>query len=159
MLDRTVVARTVQGAGAVLSALGAPQFRPGTTISQGARNIVEAMEAGGVRRLVMISASGAGDTRNDLSVKVRLGLPLVRKWMKEMEVQEEIVRGSALDWTLVRSGQLTDGPGGNQWVTDLRTQGGARGTADRADLAAFMLRVLEQDRWIRESPVFFSVRV
>jgi hypothetical protein len=51
------------GQQAVLSALGARTLRPNTLLSDGLREILGAMEASGVSRILWESALGVGETR------------------------------------------------------------------------------------------------
>ena len=69
--------------------------------------------------------------------------------MDDKEVQEALVRASALDWTLVRPSGLTDGPGvgsvlsGPGSLKDSLPAGRIpRGQVTRADTAAFLVRAL-----------------
>jgi putative NADH-flavin reductase len=56
----------VPGHDAVLSALGALSLRPTTLPSDAAREIVAAMQAHGVRRIIWQSSLGVGETRGHL---------------------------------------------------------------------------------------------
>lgn len=140
-LDPEAVNSTISGVEAVVSLLGAPQSRPGTTMSVGTQNVVQAMVANQVRRLVLVSSDGVGDSRQQLPIGLRVGLPFVRKFMTEKAAQERIVRASGLDWTLIRPGQLTDGPETGNLATS-RDQGKVTGKVSRSDLAKFILNQL-----------------
>jgi uncharacterized protein YbjT (DUF2867 family) len=77
--------------------------------SEGTRRVVEAMQRGGVRRLVVQSTYGLGETRRRLTWQLKAFFSLViAPQVRDTERQEEIVRGSGLDWTLVRPVVLTD---------------------------------------------------
>lgn len=111
VLDPDRVVHTVQGVDAVVCALGAPP-RSGSSIrEQGTRLIVEAMEATGVRRLVVQSSHGIGETADELPWLMRwLIVPFYLKGaFEDHERQEAVVHGSSLDWTLIRPPHLTDG--------------------------------------------------
>jgi nucleoside-diphosphate-sugar epimerase len=77
--------------------------------SQGTANVVEAMRASGVRRLVVQSTYGIGETyaRLPLSLKAFFTL-VIRPQVADHVRQEELVRTSGLDWTLVRPVVLHD---------------------------------------------------
>jgi nucleoside-diphosphate-sugar epimerase len=65
ILDAGDVEQAVAGAEAVLTTVGAPfSFAPVTVYSEGIRNIIRAMRATGVRRVVAVT-SGATDPRFD----------------------------------------------------------------------------------------------
>ena len=65
VLDPASVESAVAGQEAVLSTIGAGAGRTGLR-ADGTRNIVEAMEKIGVRRLVCQSSLGVGDSRDNL---------------------------------------------------------------------------------------------
>lgn len=154
-LDPVAVERALDGHDAVLCALGRPAIRPGRTRSHGTRNIVQAMEHSGPRRLICQSTIGIGDTRPLLPPLYRyLLVPLLlRPTFAEHARQEAAVRASQLDWTIVRAGALTDGE---------RTGGYRHGfpptdrslafEISRADVAAFTLDVLADNAYVRASP-------
>ena len=78
--------------------------------SRGTAAAVAAMRRHGVRRLVVQSSYGVGETRDRLPLSSRLVFALVlRPQIADHEVQERIVRTSGLDWTIVQPVYLTDG--------------------------------------------------
>lgn len=77
--------------------------------SAGTRNAIEAMTQHGVRRLVVQTTYGLGETRKKLSLAWKLTFSLLlRPQIKDTEIQEVLVRTSGLNWTLVRPVGLTD---------------------------------------------------
>jgi putative NADH-flavin reductase len=143
VLDAASLVTAVAGQDAVISSLGSKLSRKPTTLfSEGTRNLITAMKGNKVRRLVCITGVGAGDSRGHGGFLYdRIVNPLLLKEIyRDKDRQEEIVRGSGLDWTLVRPGQLTDGPRTNQTraLTDLT--GVKMGKISRADTAAFLLQ-------------------
>ena len=155
VLDRGMVKTLIAGVDAVVCLPGASQTKPGSIMSDGTRNIVQAMEATGVRRLVLVSSDGAGETRTELPLTLRLGSFFVKKFMAEKEAQEKIVRASDLDWTIVRPGQLTDGPITGKVATN-RAGRKLTGKVSRADLAVFLLGQLADRSSIHHSPQLFE---
>jgi hypothetical protein len=59
---------------------------------------------------------------------------------------------SRLDWTIVRPGGLTDGPRTGDYLhgTDVDVEAAP---ITRADVADFLLRVLERNLYVREAPL------
>jgi putative NADH-flavin reductase len=148
------VGRTVAGHDAVLFAVGAGPKR--TTIrAQGTRIVIEAMQAANVKRLVCLSSFGVGDSRNDLSLFTRyvvVGI-FLRHAFADHERQERVVKECALDWTLVRPPHLKDGLHTGIYQHGLTlAYGNIEGWISRGDLADFMLKQLEDDRYIRQAP-------
>ena len=151
VLDATAVERAVAGHDAVLCAVGRPATKPGKVRSQGTRNIVQAMQRAGVRRLVCHSTLGTGDTRATLPPLYRYALVplLLRPTFTEHERQEAVVRASRLDWTIVRAGALTDG---ERTGTYRHGRPGAEFKISRADVADFALGLVADGTYLRESP-------
>ena len=77
--------------------------------SAGTRNVITAMRKHGVRRLVVQSSFGVGETRNNLRLLDRLFFSLLLKpQIDDTEAQELEVRESRLDWVLAQPVHLTD---------------------------------------------------
>ncbi|TXS39329.1 NAD(P)-dependent oxidoreductase [Streptomyces sp. OR43] len=153
--DPAAVDAAVAGTDAVLSALGARFSKRAITLySASAAALTDAMARHGIKRLLAISSSIADPAWRptgahffnhvlDPLVNRRLG----RTLHADMRRMEDVIRGTDLDWTLVRPSGLFEHP----VVTDYRT---APVSADgvftaRADLAASMLRELEERRYVR----------
>jgi len=156
-LDEQALARALEGCEAVVSSLGTPMspFNEVTLLSRASRALVSAMERANVRRLVCITGLGAGDSRGHGGFMFdAFVLPvLLRNVYRDKDRQEAIVRASALDWVLVRPMILTDEPakGAVRAQTDLSDVHG--GAIARADVAAFVVRQLTSDEWLRQAPL------
>ena len=153
VLDPAAVDAAVQGQDAALVALGAGA--KGQLRAPGTRNVVEAMQRHGVRRLVCLSTLGGGDSRPLLTFfwkRIMFGL-LLREAYADHQAQEAIVRESGLDWTLVRPGAFTDGPATGAYKHGFpATERGLKLKISRADVADFMLRQLGDPRYLRQAP-------
>jgi uncharacterized protein YbjT (DUF2867 family) len=155
--DERALARALEGCSGVLSALGTAMspFREVTLLSVATRALVTAMEAQNVRRLVCITGLGAGDSRGHGGVLFdTLIFPLLlRKVYDDKNRQEDAVRGSKLDWVLVRPVVLNDKParGAVRALTDLSAIHG--GTVARGDVAKFVVQQLTDDTWLRRAPL------
>jgi putative NADH-flavin reductase len=155
VMDPSAVACAVEGQNAVLCALGAATpLRRDRTLVQGVRHIVDAMDRGGVRRLVYLSFLGVRHGRTQLSFIGRVIVSrLLRNVVADHEAKEEIIRRSGLDWIIVRPPRLTNG----QRTGVYREGADIRATSllpriSRADLADFMLRQLSDDTYVRKTP-------
>jgi len=165
--DPAALERSVKGADAVLSGLGAGSKSDAGVASQGTRAIVQAMKAMGVRRIVVVSAAPVstvpspgrptppkhdpGDgfvMRNFLSPLTKAAL---RNTYADLALMEDVLRDSGLDWIVVRPPRLTDKP----LTGTYRTASGRnlrRGIfISRADVAHLMLRVLAQPETIKQT--------
>ncbi|MGB5284528.1 MAG: NAD(P)-binding oxidoreductase [Polyangiales bacterium] len=82
---------------------------PDDVRSSGTRNVIAAMRKHGVRRLVVQSSYGVGETRGSLRWIERLFFGLLLKpQIADTEVQELVVRESGVDWVLAQPVHLTD---------------------------------------------------
>lgn len=152
VLDPAAVVQAVGGADAVVVSLGGTSDNPGDVVSRGTQNVVAAMQAAGVRRLIIVTSLGVGDSRTQVPIAFKLLMQTVlRASMQDKERQEEIVRASGLDWTIVRPGGLTDDP-----VTGKYTVSTGRdvvaGRIARADVADFILNQLSSAEYVGQAP-------
>ncbi|MEL7047942.1 MAG: SDR family oxidoreductase [Pseudomonadota bacterium] len=112
VMDQAAVSDAVAGHDAVIVVLGAGMSRKSKVRSVGTANIVAAMKSNGVRRLICQSTLGAHESWGNLNFywkRIMFGA-LLRPVFLDHQVQEDIVRGSGLDWTIVRPSALTDEP-------------------------------------------------
>src|SRR5882724_7771285 len=131
------------GHDAVLSALGPPGPGPTTIVGDAARSTVTAMQATGVRRLLVVGVAVLFEHQGILSAILRR--TLLRNVAKDSAEMERVVMASGLDWTIVRPPRLTNGPLTRRYgVSDDRMPRGARLTVSRADVADFLLEELER---------------
>jgi putative NADH-flavin reductase len=144
----------IPGHEAVLSALGIRSLRPNTLLSDAAQEIVRAMEANGVRRLLWESSLGVGETRGQLGPLYNWVLIplLLRHVFADKERQEQILRSSSLDWTIVQPASLTNGPRTSTYRVGQRACAGRLfPRISRADVAHFMLEELTTRARVRQT--------
>lgn len=155
--DEASLTRAIAGCDAVISSLGTAMspFREVTMLSTATGALIRVMAAQKVQRLVCITGLGAGDSRGHGGFFFdRVFLPLLlRKVYDDKNRQEDAIRASALDWTIVRPTVLNDKPaqGHVRAVTDLTTVHG--GSIARADVAEFVVQQLTTDTWLRKTPL------
>lgn len=152
--DVIALAALLDDADAVLSALG-PTAKEPTLHRDTAAALVPAMEAAGVRRFIGISGAGIdvpGDRKalRDRLISAliaRLGGPVVA----DKPAEYQIWAGSGLDWTLVRPPRLRDGEATGAVQHDAHRSTSST-SMRRADLAAFLVDVLEGDLYVQAAP-------
>ncbi len=148
-----LVQSAVRGHDAVIvtaSASGLKGFRDNPAyFSQGTGYVIDAMRLHGVRRLVVLSALGTGDSRKlvNFFVDKLLVSFLLRVPFEDHERQERLVRGSGLDWVIARPGRLTNGPSRRQYVKKTAVEP-VPGSISRADLADFLVEAAEVNDWV-----------
>jgi putative NADH-flavin reductase len=151
----------VAGQDAVLSALGlrlpgiAPWSKPEVPdfLTKSTPAIVEAMKAEGVKRILAISAGGAGDSYAKVPgmFKAFMKTTALKRVYPELEVMERVFFASGLDVCIPRPTGLTDGPVTGQ-VKVVEGMAG-RATISRADVAAWMLDELEKPKYAGKAPM------
>jgi putative NADH-flavin reductase len=144
----------IPGHDAALSALGTRSLGRTTLPSDAAREIVRAMEANGVRRILWESSLGVGESRRQPGPLYNwLLVPLLlRHAFADKERPEAILRASALDWTIVRPAALTNGPRtGAYRVGSDACAGRLFPRISRADVAHFMLEELVRRAHVRQA--------
>ena len=154
VLDAATVESAIAGHEGILVTIGAGSIRTALR-EEGTRNIVEAMQSTGVKRLVCQSSLGVGDSRTNLPFFTKyiiVGI-FLRHAFADHELQEAVVRQSSLDWTIVRPPHLKDGPRTEVYrhgfsTTDKRI----KGWISRADVADFMLKQLVDDTYLHQAP-------
>ena len=149
--DAKAVTEVVEGQDAVVSALGATRRTQVAVCTNGVANIVAAMTARGVRRLVVVSAFGAADS-HDRSMYTRLVWLSMRAKMEDKQTMEQVVRSSGRDWTIVRPPALGNQKPRGTYETsaDLRMRITSR--VSRADLADFILREVHRPTCVGATP-------
>ena len=158
-----VIARTLALSGILnlLLRMAAPLLillifaRKETTLSDGTKSIVQAMEKLGVKRFICESSLGVGDSKGRLGLLYTYVLiPLfLRGLFADKEVQERIIRDSGLDWVIVRPAALTNGPrrGAYRHGEDIGHWMFTR-KISRSDVADFMLKQLTENRYLHMTP-------
>ena len=150
MREPQAIAEALQGQEAVLSALGTGKVMfPNRLQERSLGNIVPAMEQAGVRRLIVMSAFGVGNTARDASLVQRLMYAtLLAAVFADKARGEERVRASTLDWTIVYPTVLTDGARTGQYRVGETLAMQGLPTISRADVAHFMLGELGSRAYI-----------
>src|SRR5215211_267249 len=158
-LDPIVVQRALAGVEVVIQSLGlsvGPEliFRPVRLFSEATRILVAGMKKAGRKRLICVTGFGTGDSRGrgglvyDAAFCVLLG-----RVYEDKDVQEQIIRRSGLQWTIVRPVILTNGPktGAYRALSDPRDW--RCGFISRADVADFLIKQIDENTFVGATPV------
>ncbi len=150
------VERLVAGTDLVVSLFGHVKGSPDWLQTEGTENIVAAMKKHGVDRIISLSGGGLPYPEKD-----RPGLSdNIIRWVMKLAVPQilndavrhaAVLRNSGLQWTIVRGPRLTNEPKrGDYRVGWVGVNGGTK--LGRADLADFILRLVEEERYDGEMP-------
>lgn len=146
VFDPSTVDQAVQGQDAVICALGAGTELKKTTIrTTGTTNIISSMHKNDVKRLMVVTAMGVGDSWNTLSLFNKLFFAtLLKSSRDDHETQEAAVKESGLDWTIIRPSGLTDTPRTGVYAFGENIPAKTSKIA-RADVADLILKEVGQD--------------
>jgi uncharacterized protein YbjT (DUF2867 family) len=141
--DAAAVAERLAGADAVVFAAGAG---PGSSAERnytldrdGATTLADAAARAGVARYVLVSAISADDFDPDST-------EIFQVYLRAKSEADAYVRGTDLDWTIVRPGTLTNDPATGRVRVAERT---GRGEIPRADVAAVVAACLAEPATVR----------
>jgi putative NADH-flavin reductase len=153
--DLQAVERVVKDQDAVISALG-PSGKQSDVMQSAGINLTDAMEKFGVKRLVVLTGAGVDDPLDRPQISDRLITGLLKFTAPEVYEDSQrgvnLVRGTSLDWTVVRVPRLVDGKRMGQVRTGSVGVGTGR-QVTRADVAAFLLSQVADTTYLRKSPV------
>ncbi len=131
------IGAAVEGCDAIVFAAGAGPgsgaARKETMDFGGAAKLVEAAEARGARRYLMLSSMGAGDPE--------AGSEAMRPYLRAKARADERLQSSGLDYTIVRPGSLTNEEGTGR--VEAAEHLGRRGEIPREDVARTLASALE----------------
>lgn len=150
VLDDAHVGRVLEGADAVLSALGAPSLeQPGKVLSGGMKTIVRVMQRRGLSRIVALAGSGIMD---DPRGGLRHDQPEFPAMFKPISDEHagtwKALRETPLDWTVACATTLVSGsaPSRVRTMADRLPDGGVE--IGLADVAQFMLDELNRRAFV-----------
>jgi putative NADH-flavin reductase len=156
LADEPLIESAVSGADSVISALGPRGASKNKPITEGMQNIITAMKKQNVRRLVITSTLSAKDLNDPLNFRTKAMVNLVKVTMrdayKEIVSTAETVRNSDLDWTIVRLTMLNNNPKSGKVKVGYVGKGEVGTWISRADLAEFLLRQVQDTKYLRQAP-------
>lgn len=160
LTDNQAILKALDGVDAVISALGPiSNHPPGLPITNGYKVIVKCMEQKNVKRLLALSTPSYHDKENDKFSLVTYFLISSVKLFFNQAYQEingsaEVITSSNLDWTLFRVTILNNSTSDTTLKTGYVGSSGINLT--RRDIAKFCIDEIENNKFIRKSPVIYS---
>ena len=156
VLDVETLEKAVVGQDAVLCALGHKRwFYPNTILSGGTTNIIKTMENHNVKRLICETSLGIGDSIGRMGLYYTFFvIPFILPfYFWDKKKQEQAVKLSSLEWTIIRPGALNNKPPRGKYKHGSKIGNWFYTVGiSRADVADFMLNQLEDKKYIHSSP-------
>ncbi|MCG2807080.1 MAG: NAD(P)H-binding protein [Coriobacteriia bacterium] len=152
VLEPDTLPEALDGCDLVISLVAPRPRRSGNVYTEGMRNLANAAIAANVRRLIAVSAEGAGVESSTLPLGHRLvrRIPIVSRLYPAIALMEsELTARDDLNWTVVRPAILTNRTATGSYRVAEGTVVPDGLSISRADLAAFLLDVAENERFIR----------
>lgn len=147
------------GVDAVIQVLGVRLGREtvlkGTKLfSLATRVLVDEMQDMGVKRLIVVTGLGAGNSRGAGSfIHNYVVFPLVlQRIYDDKGAQEEMITSSHLDWTIVRPGILTNGPASGRYHALIDAEAWRSGFVSRRDVADYLVHQIADRSCIGKTP-------
>jgi putative NADH-flavin reductase len=160
--DLVSVGHTIEGADAVLSALGAKSLKKEDVLERAVPQIVAAMQETisqpkPVRRIIVLGSAGALPTSLDKQSAWRRWIvqnivySTFLKWPVASQISQwNDLSHSNLDWTMVMPSMLTNAPARGTYRIDGEALPRNGSRISRADVADFMMQQIDNTQWIRK---------
>jgi putative NADH-flavin reductase len=143
VLEPQTIDKVLNGKDVVVSAIGVHDRAPTSLYSEGIANMLQAMQAAHVRRLMCVSASGLqpGPVWQRLFAKPILWA-VFKEMYSDLVRMEAIVERSPIDWTILRPPRLTNAPRTGHYQVGLNKHLSPGLMISRADLADYIVKHL-----------------
>jgi len=163
-LNKFTLAEAMQGCQAVMSTLNIsrvsdfPWAKLRTSkdfLSSSMTKIIEISAEQGINRIIITTAWGVAETKKDIPFWFRwlIDRSNIRYPYLDHERQEEMLKQSGMNWTIVRPAGLTNSGKEKQVVVSLNNSPKPHLRIGRRNVALFMLDALENKLYIRQCPV------
>lgn len=155
--DMELIAKAVKGSKAVISLLAPRGMSKGMPLSKATERILTVLEEHKVKRFICVSTPSATDREDSFDIRFKLAVALVRLSVPfahgDVVRTATAVRGSELDWTIVRVGMLTDKSMPGPVRVGYLGKGRVRlFSLSRASLAEFLLDQVTETAYVRKAP-------
>jgi putative NADH-flavin reductase len=127
---------------------------PLDVLSVSMKNTVRAMDENGIKRIVLMSALGAGDSAKELPgiARMLINLTNIKYSYDDHNIEEKVLENSNLEWTIVRPVGLNDRNDNLSVLFNLKGVGKIKNTISRNAVAHFMIDCIEKGQFIRQKP-------
>ncbi|HMJ47654.1 MAG TPA: NAD(P)H-binding protein [Ferruginibacter sp.] len=150
--DKETIIKAVEGKDAVLSCIGrGKSLHSQDLITAVMGNLLSAMEAQHLNRLIFLSAFGVGETYKQANLLQKIIFStFLKNLYADKNKAELLLHNSKLAWTLLYPVVLTNGPRTNNYRSAEKLPMKGMPKISRADVAEQMLCQLTDQRYIRK---------
>ncbi len=156
------VLAVVVGSDAVISALGPTRNAVDQVelFGRWAGHLVEAMEAHGPARVVILSGAAVDVPGERKALGDRIASAVVRIFVRHVvaakQAEFDVISRSRLEWVAVRPPRVVPGPRTGRYESGTSLRLGPRSRISQPDLAELLLRQVSDDTWLRQAPFVSS---
>jgi len=110
--DKNIIAKVINDSDVIISLLGPTGKANDSSLSNGMKNIIEAMKGANKNRIISISTGSVKDNYDKSDFSYNLFVKIIKlffsKSYDKIKKISDIIRNSNFDWTLVRIGLLNN---------------------------------------------------
>jgi uncharacterized protein YbjT (DUF2867 family) len=161
--DIETVRKAIDGCDAVVSTLSlfpASQglyskiTTPVDLMSHSIQNTIAAMKEKGIKRIVLMTALGVGDSAKEVPWLFSLIVKIsnISYAYADHAAQEKILEESGLDWTVVRPTMLTDKNEDVSVLYNIKGKGKIKTSVSRNAVAHFIVEAIDKGEFIKQKP-------
>lgn len=143
------VRKAIVGHDAVISCIGGPGSKVSTTITDITKNIVDAMNETGVKRIAQVASAGVhGELKGVMGKIVSF---MLKNPLKDHAGAYRKLQEGGVNYTLARPMSLTEGVFTGVYRESEEGIPEKGRNISRADVAHFLLKAIQDDKYIRKS--------
>src|SRR6266508_1637574 len=156
--DAIKVEETIKATEAVINLIGPGKGSSPELQRTSTTNILRAMEQNNVKRLILLASLPVGilDPKDKPALMNKfmmfIAKNLIGTMVQDARAHIDLIKQSEMDWTVVRSPVLNDQPSQGKYRVGYLDSNTGKGNS-RSDVAAFMLDVLMNDKYIGQMPL------
>lgn len=158
--NKDTILKAIEGCDAVISTLNVSRTSdspwaklrsPKDLISRSVQNAIEGMQKNNVKRIIVLSTLGAGDSKDKMPKLFNLFISLtnLKYAFRDHTRQEEILEQSDREWTVIRLPVLTADEGENEVLVNMGDGTRLNRNVNRETVARFILNILNEEKYFR----------
>jgi putative NADH-flavin reductase len=161
--DIATVRKAIDGCDAVVSTLSLFPVSQGLfsristpvdLMSHSIQNTVTVMKEKGIKRIVLMTALGVGDSAREISWLFSLIVKIsnISYAYADHAAQEKILEDSGLNWTIVRPTMLTNKNEDVSVLYNIKGEGKIKTSISRNAVARFIVEAIDKGEFIKQKP-------